>query len=96
MSLVLPTLAEPFDALHFVRLGPDVGFWPRSGAIQFETLDTAMRVFETARDDCVPPELWTGARLDGLNFTLLVREIHPFTARFDERCRDMKMWSIMR
>jgi tRNA(His) guanylyltransferase len=57
--------------------------------MQFETLDTAMRVFETAHDHCVLPGLWMVARLDGRNFTRLVREVHPFEAPFDVRFRDM-------
>jgi tRNA(His) 5'-end guanylyltransferase len=57
--------------------------------MQFETLDTTMRVFETAHDHCVLPELWMVARLDGRNFTRLVREVHPFEAPFDACFRDM-------
>lgn len=57
--------------------------------MQFETLDTTMRVFETAHDHCVLPGLWIVARLDGRSFTRLVREVHPFEAPFDVRFRDM-------
>jgi tRNA(His) guanylyltransferase len=57
--------------------------------MQFETLDMTMRVFETAHDHCVLPGLWMVARLDGRNFTRLVREVHPFAAPFDQRFRDM-------
>lgn len=56
--------------------------------MQFETLDCAMRVYETAHDHRVLPGLWMAARLDGRSFTRLVREIHPFQAPFDPRFRD--------
>ena len=57
--------------------------------MQFDTLDRTMRVFETAHDHCVLPGLWRVVRLDGRNFTRLVREVHPFEAPFDVRFRDM-------
>src|SRR5688500_4011286 len=57
--------------------------------MQFETLESTMRVFETAHDHCVLPGLWMAARLDGRGFTRLVREVHPFEAPFDARFRDM-------
>jgi tRNA(His) guanylyltransferase len=57
--------------------------------MQFETLEATMRVFETAHDHCVLPELWMVARLDGRSFTRLVREVHPFEAPFDVRFRDL-------
>lgn len=55
----------------------------------FETLDRAMRVYETAHDHRVLPGLWMVARLDGRSFTRLVREVRPFAAPFDSRFRDM-------
>jgi tRNA(His) 5'-end guanylyltransferase len=57
--------------------------------MQFETLDTTMRVFENAHDHAVLPGLWMVARLDGRNFTRLLREVHRFEAPFDVRFRDM-------
>jgi len=57
--------------------------------MQFDELDAAMRVFETARDQAALPGLWMVARLDGRSFTRLVRETHPFEAPFDPRFRDM-------
>ena len=55
----------------------------------FDELDARMRVFETAHDHCVLPEMDMVARLDGRSFTRLTREVHPFTAPFDERFRDL-------
>lgn len=57
--------------------------------MQFEQLDRAMRVYETAHDLAVLPGLWLVARLDGRSFTRLVREVHPFAAPFDARFRDL-------
>lgn len=57
--------------------------------MQFDQLDAAMRVFETAHDQAVLPGLWMVARLDGRSFTRLVRERQPFEAPFDPRFRDM-------
>ena len=55
----------------------------------FDELDRTMRVYETAHDLCVLPELFLVARLDGRGFTRLTKEIHPFEKPFDERVRDM-------
>lgn len=57
--------------------------------MQFEALDRAMRIYETAHDHRVLPGLWMVARLDGRSFTRLVREVHPFAAPFDPRFRDL-------
>lgn len=56
--------------------------------MQFEVLDTRMRVFETAYDLCVLPGLFMVARLDGRSFTRLTKETHAFVAPFDARFRD--------
>src|SRR5215475_10227505 len=57
--------------------------------MKFEELDEKMRIYETALDHCVPPEMFMVARIDGRGFTRLTREIHQFKAPFDERFRDM-------
>ena len=56
--------------------------------MKFDDLDLAMRVFETAHDHCVLPDLFMVARLDGRSFTRLTKEVHKFEAPFDERFRD--------
>ncbi len=43
----------------------------RNGTMKFDDLDKKMRVFETAADLCVLPELYMVARLDGRSFTRL-------------------------
>lgn len=57
--------------------------------MKFDELDQKMRVFETAHDYCVLPNVYIVARIDGRSFTRLTKEIHKFEAPFDERMRDM-------
>src|SRR5947209_12203816 len=57
----------------------------------FDELDEKMRVFETAADYCVLPEVFMVARLDGRSFTRLTKEVHQFEAPFDERFRDLML-----
>lgn len=57
--------------------------------MKFDELDQKMRVFETAHDICVLPEIFMVARLDGRSFTRLTKEVHQFEAPFDVRMRDM-------
>lgn len=54
----------------------------------FDELDVRMRVFETAQDLCVLPDIYMVARLDGRSFTRLTKSVHPFEAPFDSRFRD--------
>ena len=56
--------------------------------MKFEELDQKMRVFETAHDHCVLPDLYMVARIDGRSFTRLTKEVHQFDAPFDETFRD--------
>lgn len=57
--------------------------------MNFDVLDTRMRVFEEAHDQLVLPGIFMVARLDGRGFTGLTKERHRFEAPFDERFRDM-------
>jgi tRNA(His) 5'-end guanylyltransferase len=57
--------------------------------MKFDDLDKQMRVYETAADYCVLPEIYMVARLDGRNFTTLTKEKAKFEAPFDTRFRDM-------
>src|ERR1044071_309787 len=61
----------------------------RSGPMKFDELDAKMRVFETAHDRSVLPEMFLVARIDGRNFTRLTKEVHKFEAPYDVRFRDM-------
>jgi tRNA(His) guanylyltransferase len=56
--------------------------------MKFEILDKRMRVFETNMDQCVLPELYIVARLDGKSFTKLTKELLDFERPFDIRFRD--------
>lgn len=57
--------------------------------MKFDDLDKKMRVFETAADLCVLPNMYMVARLDGRSFTRLTKEVCQFEAPFDERFRDL-------
>ena len=62
--------------------------------MKFDELDAKMRVFETAHDVCVLPQMFMVARLDGRNFTRLTKETHQFEAPFDARMRDMMVSTV--
>lgn len=57
--------------------------------MKFDELDRKMRIFESASDHCILPELYMVARLDGRSFTRLTKEICNFEKPFDPRFRDM-------
>ena len=56
--------------------------------MKFDELDGKMRVFETAHDYCVLPELYMVARIDGRSFTRLTKNVHQFEAPFDSTFRN--------
>lgn len=62
--------------------------------MKFDDLDTKMRIFETAHDVHVLPEMYIVARLDGRGFTRLTKETHNFEAPFDIRMRDMMVETV--
>lgn len=53
--------------------------------MRFEELDTKMRVFETAHDVCVMPDMFIVVRLDGRGFTKKTKELWQLEAPFDSR-----------
>ncbi|MCA9039205.1 MAG: guanylyltransferase [Planctomycetaceae bacterium] len=57
--------------------------------MKFNELDSKMRIYETAADLCVLPEMHMVARLDGRNFTRLTKETTQFEVPFDVRFRDL-------
>ena len=57
--------------------------------MKFSEFDKKMRIFETAHDYCVLPNVQIVARLDGRGFTKLLREKHQFDAPFDPKFRNM-------
>lgn len=62
--------------------------------MKFDDLDKKMRVFETAHDHCVLPEIYMVARLDGRSFTRLTKETHRFESPFDIRFRDLMVETV--
>ncbi len=57
--------------------------------MKFDELDKQMRVYETASDYCVLPNMYMVARIDGRSFTRLTKEVHQFEAPFDIKFRDL-------
>lgn len=62
--------------------------------MKFEDLDLTMRVYETAQDRCVLPNMYMVARIDGRNFTKLTKDVHKFDAPFDVRFRDLMVETV--
>ena len=62
--------------------------------MKFDELDKKLRIYETAHDFCVPPNLYMVARIDGRGFTRLTKEVHDFKKPFDERFRDMMVETV--
>ncbi len=62
--------------------------------MKFDDLDAKMRVFETANDVCVLPQIYMIARIDGRSFTRLTKEVHNFKAPFDETFRDFMVETV--
>lgn len=62
--------------------------------MKFDDLDAKMRVFETANDICVLPQIYMVARIDGRSFTRLTKEVHKFKAPFDEKFRDYMVETV--
>jgi tRNA(His) guanylyltransferase len=62
--------------------------------MKFDELDAKMRVFETAHDFCVLPQMFMVARLDGRGFTKLTKEVQQFEAPFDDRFRDAMVSTV--
>ena len=62
--------------------------------MKFTSLDTKMRVFETAHDLSILPEIYIVARIDGRSFTRLTKEVHQFEAPYDIRFRDMMVQTV--
>jgi len=62
--------------------------------MKFDELDAKMRVYETAHDYCVLPEMYITVRLDGRGFTRLTKEICNFEAPFDVIFRDYMVETV--
>src|SRR5436853_7339083 len=53
-----------------------------------------MRVYETAHDHRVLPEVYMVARIDGRNFTRLTKDVHAFESPYDARFRDLMLDTV--
>lgn len=62
--------------------------------MNFDELDSKMRVYEQSIDQVLLPELYLVARLDGNRFTRLTKEICHFEAPFDIKFRDMMVETV--
>lgn len=62
--------------------------------MNFDDFDEKMRVYEESLDQCIVPEMYMVARLDGRNFTRLTKEKCDFEAPFDIRFRDMMVSTV--
>jgi tRNA(His) 5'-end guanylyltransferase len=62
--------------------------------MKFDELDERMRVYETAHDYCVPPQIYMVARIDGRSFTRLTKEVCDFEVPFDEKFRDCMVETV--
>ena len=62
--------------------------------MNFDELDSKMRVYEQSIDQVMLPELYLVARLDGNRFTRLTKEICHFEAPFDVQFRDMMVDTV--
>ena len=62
--------------------------------MNFNDLDKKMRVYETANDRSVVPEVYIVARIDGRGFTKLTKETIDFEIPFDIRFRDYMVETV--
>lgn len=61
--------------------------------MKFDAFDAKMRVYEESLDQVILPDMYIVARLDGRSFTKLTKEICQFEAPFDERFRDLMVYT---
>ncbi len=62
--------------------------------MKFDDLDKQLRIFETAHDLCVLPEIFIVARIDGRSFTHLTKDVHKFEAPYDTKFRDYMVATV--
>lgn len=62
--------------------------------MKFTSLDKKMRVYETAHDYSILPELYMVARIDGRCFSKLTKKTHNFEAPYDIRFRDIMVDTV--
>lgn len=57
--------------------------------MRFDDFDKQMRVYEESLDQCIIPDMYIVARLDGRSFTRLTKDVCQFEAPFDPVFRDL-------
>lgn len=62
--------------------------------MKFNELGKRLRIYETAHDFCVPPNIYMVARIDGRNFTHLTKEKQNFDRPFDIKFRDLMVETV--
>ena len=62
--------------------------------MKFDDFDKQMRVYEESLDQCILPDMYIAARLDGRSFTRLTKEVCKFEAPFDIRFRDLMTGTV--
>jgi tRNA(His) 5'-end guanylyltransferase len=62
--------------------------------MKFDDLDHKMRVYETASDNKIIPNIFMVARIDGRSFTRLTKEVHKFEAPYDIKFRDIMIETV--
>ena len=62
--------------------------------MNFDELDKKMRIYEQSIDQCILPDMYLVARLDGRSFSRLTKEVCDFEAPFDVRFRDMMVNTV--
>lgn len=62
--------------------------------MKFTSLDKKMRVYETAHDHSVLPNIYIVARIDGRCFSKLTKETHDFEAPYDIKFRDIMVETV--
>lgn len=62
--------------------------------MNFDELDKKMRIYEQSIDQCILPDMYMVARLDGRSFSRLTKEVCDFEAPFDVRFRDMMVNTV--
>lgn len=62
--------------------------------MNFDELDKKMRIYEQSIDQCILPDMYLVARLDGRSFSRLTKEVCNFEAPFDVRFRDMMVNTV--
>ncbi len=63
--------------------------------MKFTQLESQMRLYETALDQFVPPDMFIVARMDGRGFTRLTKETLDLEKPFDVRFRDAMAAAVM-